>query len=85
MEPRALEAVAPVRGRAFGGRPLEVPPGEPRQVYLAAGAADEARRVLKPEIPSTGVHDIPIRDELELELPRSAWQTFVERYRWPQS
>jgi ribosomal protein S18 acetylase RimI-like enzyme len=33
------------------------------------GAVDEARRTLKPSIPETGDDGIPIRDELELELP----------------
>ena len=35
---------------------------------LRAGAVDEARRTLKPAIPGRGLHGIPIRDELELEL-----------------
>ena len=34
----------------------------------APGAVDDARRTLKPEIPETGDGDIPIRDELELEM-----------------
>jgi ribosomal protein S18 acetylase RimI-like enzyme len=41
-----------------------------RGFWLAAlrpGAVDQARR-LKPSIPLTGEHQIPIRDELELEL-----------------
>jgi ribosomal protein S18 acetylase RimI-like enzyme len=38
-----------------------------RIVAVHAGAVDEARR-LKPEIPLTGEHGIPIHDELELEL-----------------
>jgi ribosomal protein S18 acetylase RimI-like enzyme len=33
------------------------------------GAVDAARRELKPEIPVNGDGGIPIRDELELELP----------------
>ena len=33
------------------------------------GAVDETRRTLKPEIPSTGAHGIPLRDELELVRP----------------
>jgi GNAT superfamily N-acetyltransferase len=32
------------------------------------GAVDEARRSLKPQIPTTGRYGIPLRDELELEL-----------------
>jgi ribosomal protein S18 acetylase RimI-like enzyme len=35
---------------------------------LRPGAVDQVRRI-KPEIPEVGHHDIPIRDELELELP----------------
>ena len=35
---------------------------------LRAGAVDDARRTLKPAIPERGLHDIPIRDELELAL-----------------
>ena len=33
---------------------------------LRAGAVDEARRTLKPEIPEIGSHGMPIRDELDL-------------------
>ncbi len=32
------------------------------------GAVDEARRVLKPEIPSVGSYGIPMRDEIDLVL-----------------
>ena len=39
------------------------------------GAVDESRRTLKPEIPSTGDGDIPIRDEIELE---ERWNTILE-------
>ena len=38
-----------------------------RLVAVPRGAADEARR-LKPSIPLTGEHGIPIHDELEFEL-----------------
>jgi N-acetylglutamate synthase-like GNAT family acetyltransferase len=38
-----------------------------RLAELRAGAVDEARRTLKPEIPEDGEHGIPIRDELILE------------------
>ena len=31
------------------------------------GAVDESRSRLKPEIPATGAHGIPLRDEIELE------------------
>ena len=37
-----------------------------RLVALRPGAVDASRR-LKPEIPATGAHGIPLRDELELE------------------
>ena len=37
-----------------------------RLVGLRAGALDETRRTLKPEIPAFGEHGIPLRDELEL-------------------
>ncbi len=40
-----------------------------RLTALRPGAVDEARRTLKPEIPAVGRDRIPIRDELELELP----------------
>jgi GNAT superfamily N-acetyltransferase len=40
-----------------------------RLVALRAGAVDEARRTLKPEIGEVGNDRIAIRDELELELP----------------
>ncbi|HYI17936.1 MAG TPA: GNAT family N-acetyltransferase [Solirubrobacteraceae bacterium] len=36
---------------------------------LRHGAVDDARRTLKPEIPETGRDGIPLRHELELELP----------------
>ena len=38
-----------------------------RLCAVRPGAVDEARRTLKPEIPETGRHGIPLRDELELE------------------
>lgn len=34
---------------------------------LRPGAVEESRRI-KPEIPQVGYHDIPIRDEIELEM-----------------
>lgn len=36
---------------------------------LRAGAVDESRRRLKPQIAAVGELGIPIRDEIELELP----------------
>jgi GNAT superfamily N-acetyltransferase len=39
---------------------------------LRPGAVDEARRLLKPSIPDVGQDGIPLRDELELELPLGA-------------
>jgi ribosomal protein S18 acetylase RimI-like enzyme len=40
-----------------------------RLVALHAGAVNDSRARLKPEIPELGDHGIPLRDELELELP----------------
>jgi GNAT superfamily N-acetyltransferase len=39
-----------------------------RLVLVRPGAVDRSRDLLKPEIPLRGAHDIPLRDELELEL-----------------
>jgi ribosomal protein S18 acetylase RimI-like enzyme len=39
-----------------------------RLVELRAGAVDEARRTLKPEIPLVGEQGLEIRDELELAM-----------------
>jgi ribosomal protein S18 acetylase RimI-like enzyme len=42
-----------------------------RGFHLAAlreGAVDRSRESLKPEIPRSGAHGIPLRDELELEM-----------------
>jgi ribosomal protein S18 acetylase RimI-like enzyme len=39
-----------------------------RLAALHAGAVDDCRARLKPEIPPVGAHGIPLRDELELEL-----------------
>jgi ribosomal protein S18 acetylase RimI-like enzyme len=52
-------------------------------VALRPGAVDEARKTLKPEIGLLGVDDIPIRDEIELELPQAEWARFIERHKWP--
>ena len=49
---------------------------------LRRDAVTEARRTLKPEIPLLGVDDVPIRDEIELDLSRSEWDSFVARYGW---
>jgi GNAT superfamily N-acetyltransferase len=51
-------------------------------VALHRGSLTEARRTLKPEIPEVGDDGIAVRDEIELELPRSAWEGFVARYGW---
>jgi ribosomal protein S18 acetylase RimI-like enzyme len=37
-----------------------------RITTLRAGAIDEARQALKPSLPESGQHGIPLRDELEL-------------------
>ena len=39
-----------------------------RLAHLRAGAVNQSRRTLKPEIPVLGSHGIEIRDELELEI-----------------
>jgi GNAT superfamily N-acetyltransferase len=39
-----------------------------RLAAVYPGAVDESRARLKPGIPETGAHGIPLRDELELEL-----------------
>jgi len=39
-----------------------------RLATLRAGAVDESRRTLKPEISTVGEYGIPLRDEIELEL-----------------
>ncbi|MGH3348890.1 MAG: GNAT family N-acetyltransferase [Nocardioides sp.] len=39
-----------------------------RLVLIRPGAVDRSRETLKPEIPTLGDHDIPLRDELELEM-----------------
>jgi GNAT superfamily N-acetyltransferase len=39
-----------------------------RLAALRAGAVDESRRTLKPEISRVGEHGIPLRDEIELEI-----------------
>jgi N-acetylglutamate synthase-like GNAT family acetyltransferase len=44
-----------------------------RLAELRAGAVDESRRRLKPEIPETGEYGIPLRDELILEKEVSGW------------
>jgi GNAT superfamily N-acetyltransferase len=39
-----------------------------RLVLIRAGAVDRSRELLKPGIPRSGAYEIPLRDELELEL-----------------
>ena len=39
-----------------------------RLALIRPGAVDRSRETLKPEIPWTGAHGIPLRDELELEM-----------------
>src|SRR5262245_20109610 len=38
-------------------------------VALRPGVVVDARRTLKPDLPPTGAYDIPMRDEIDLELP----------------
>jgi ribosomal protein S18 acetylase RimI-like enzyme len=37
-------------------------------VLIRPGAVDRSRETLKPEIPRSGAYDIPLRDELKLEM-----------------
>jgi GNAT superfamily N-acetyltransferase len=39
-----------------------------RLARIRPGAVDRSREMLKPEIPRSGAYDIPLRDELELEM-----------------
>ena len=39
-----------------------------RLVVLRAGAVEQARRTIKPELPEVGSYGIPMRDEVDLEL-----------------
>jgi hypothetical protein len=41
---------------------------------LHAGAVDESRKRLKPEIPETGEYGIPLRDEIVLQKEVTAWR-----------
>jgi ribosomal protein S18 acetylase RimI-like enzyme len=52
-------------------------------VAVHRDAVTRARETVKPELPLVGFHEIPLRDEIELELPRANWQEFVERHAWP--
>jgi GNAT superfamily N-acetyltransferase len=52
-------------------------------VAVHRDAVTRARETIKPEISLIGKHDIPLRDEIELELPRTDWANFVDRYSWP--
>ena len=52
-------------------------------VAVHRDAVTRAREGVKPELPLVGFHDIPLRDEIELELPRANWHEFVERHAWP--
>lgn len=52
-------------------------------VAVHRDAVSQARATVKAELPLVGFHDIPLRDEIELELPRAVWADFVDRYAWP--
>lgn len=54
-----------------------------RLTGLHRDAVTRARASLKPEIGLIGDSGIPIRDELELELPPADWPGFIERHAWP--
>jgi GNAT superfamily N-acetyltransferase len=48
-----------------------------RLVAVHPDAVTRARATLKPEIPLVGLDGIPLRDELELELPRESWRSIA--------
>jgi GNAT superfamily N-acetyltransferase len=50
-----------------------------RLARLRPGAVDRSRQTLKPEIPTTGDHGIPLRDEIELEMALSAREPYDVR------
>jgi len=52
-------------------------------VAVHRDAVTHSRATRKPEIPLVGFHGIPLRDEIELELPHAIWPDFIERYSWP--
>jgi GNAT superfamily N-acetyltransferase len=54
-----------------------------RLTALHPDAVTRARESLKPEIGLIGDSGIPIRDELELDLPPTEWPALVERDGWP--
>ena len=39
-----------------------------RLMVIRPGAVDRSRDLLKPEIPRSGAHEIPLQDEIELEM-----------------
>jgi ribosomal protein S18 acetylase RimI-like enzyme len=51
-------------------------------VAVHRDAITHARATIKPELPLVGRDDIPLRDEIELELPQGMWRDFVTRYGW---
>jgi GNAT superfamily N-acetyltransferase len=51
-------------------------------VAVHRDAITRARETIKPDIPLVAQNGIPIRDEIELELPHAIWDDFVERYSW---
>jgi ribosomal protein S18 acetylase RimI-like enzyme len=52
-------------------------------VAVHRDAITHARNTIKPEIGLVGHHGIPLRDEIELELPHAVWDDFIEKYSWP--
>ena len=49
------------------------------------GAVNKARESVKPEIPLVGSFGIPMRDEIQLELPMGEWDDIIEHYAWPST
>ena len=54
-------------------------------IAIHPDAVTETRKSLKPEIPLVGSFGIPMRDEIQLELPRAEWDDIIEHYAWPST
>jgi GNAT superfamily N-acetyltransferase len=54
-------------------------------IAIHPGAVDQIRESVKPEIPLVGSFGIPMRDEIQLELPMAEWDDIIEHYAWPST
>jgi DNA-3-methyladenine glycosylase I len=54
-------------------------------IAIHPGAVNRARETVKPEIPLVGSFGIPMRDEIQLELPMAEWDDIIEHYAWPST